>query len=97
MAKVFLHYEPSTPMEINMFLFNLAKIGRCQFASLQAQLMTKIHHRNLVPLIGYCNERQHLGLVYEYMTNGNVQEYLSTTNTAVLSWDHRLRIVVDTA
>ena len=63
MAKVFLHYEPSTPMEINMFLFNLAKIGRCQFASLQAQLMTKIHHRNLVPLIGYCNERQHLGLV----------------------------------
>uniref|UniRef100_F6I3L4 Protein kinase domain-containing protein n=1 Tax=Vitis vinifera TaxID=29760 RepID=F6I3L4_VITVI len=97
MAKVFLHYEPSTPMEIYRFLFNLAKIGRCQFASLQAQLMTKIHHRNLVPLIGYYNERQHLGLVYEYMTNGNLQEYLSTTNTAVLSWDHRLRIVVDTA
>ena len=31
------------------------------------------------------------------MTNGNLQEYLSTTNTVVLSWDHRLRIVVDTA
>ncbi|KAI8544547.1 hypothetical protein RHMOL_Rhmol08G0305600 [Rhododendron molle] len=44
---------------------------------IQARLLTKVHHRNLVSIIGYCNEGQHMGLVYEYMANGTVKEHLS--------------------
>lgn len=44
---------------------------------LQAQLLMIVHHRNLVSLIGYCDEGDKLGLIYEYMANGNLQSHIS--------------------
>ena len=38
--------------------------------------MTKVHHRNLVSLIGYCWEKDHLALVYEYMSQGSLFDHL---------------------
>lgn len=35
-----------------------------------------VHHRNLVSLIGYCDDRHNKALIYEYMTNGNLKQYL---------------------
>jgi len=43
---------------------------------MQAQLLTIVHHRNLVSLIGYCNEGEIKALIYEYMANGNLQQQL---------------------
>jgi len=43
---------------------------------MQAQLLMIVHHRNLVPLIGYCDGGQIRALIYEYMTNGNLQHFL---------------------
>ncbi|WJZ94439.1 hypothetical protein VitviT2T_013299 [Vitis vinifera] len=65
----------------------------------EAQLLTKVHHRNLAPLIGYCNEGRYKGIVYEYMANGNLREHLSGAgkDTPVLSWEQRLQIAVDAA
>ncbi|KAF7136040.1 hypothetical protein RHSIM_Rhsim08G0229800 [Rhododendron simsii] len=61
------------------------------------QLLTKVHHRNLVSIIGYCNEGQHMGLVYEYMANGTIKEHLSEKNPKILSWEKRLQIACDAA
>ncbi|PNX89855.1 receptor-like protein kinase, partial [Trifolium pratense] len=49
--------------------------GYKEFKS-EAQLLTMVHHRNLVSLIGYCNEDEIKALVYEYMANGNLKELL---------------------
>jgi serine/threonine protein kinase len=43
---------------------------------MQAQLLTIVHHRNLVSLIGYCDEGEIKALVYEYMASGNLQQLL---------------------
>jgi len=43
---------------------------------MQTQLLTILHHRNLVSLIGYCDEIEVKALIYEYMANGNVQQHL---------------------
>ncbi|KAF3777010.1 hypothetical protein EJ110_NYTH36200 [Nymphaea thermarum] len=38
----------------------------------ELKIMMKIHHKNLVSLVGLCKERQELILVYEYMANGSL-------------------------
>ncbi|KAK0598521.1 hypothetical protein LWI29_035548 [Acer saccharum] len=43
----------------------------------QVKLLMRVHHRNLTNLIGYCNEDNNMGLVFEYMANGNLQQHLS--------------------
>jgi serine/threonine protein kinase len=36
----------------------------------------RIHHKNLVSLIGYCKEKNNLVLVLEYMSEGSLQDHL---------------------
>ncbi|CAN8270362.1 unnamed protein product [Cochlearia groenlandica] len=38
--------------------------------------LSKIRHCNVVSLLGTCNENRHQILVYEYLFNGNVRDYL---------------------
>ncbi|KAK0594998.1 hypothetical protein LWI29_002465 [Acer saccharum] len=49
----------------------------------EAQLLMVVHHRNLVSLIGYCDDRENKALIYEYMVNGNLQQHLSETTNMV--------------
>lgn len=37
----------------------------------------RIYHRNLASFIGYCDDADNLALIYEYMANGNLKDYLS--------------------
>jgi serine/threonine protein kinase len=51
---------------------------------MQAQLLMIVHHRNLVPLIGYCDEGEIKALIYEYMANGNLHQHLQGNLNFVL-------------
>ncbi|RVX17124.1 putative leucine-rich repeat receptor-like protein kinase [Vitis vinifera] len=68
-----------------------------ELAIVQAQRFTRVHHKNLVSLIGYCDKGSRMMLVYEHMAKGNLKEYLSVKNEVVLSWEQRLRIAIDAA
>jgi hypothetical protein len=48
----------------------------CMCYLLQVELLSRIHHRNLVTLVGYCDEGSHQMLVYEFLHKGNLQEHL---------------------
>ncbi|KAF0915189.1 hypothetical protein E2562_034149 [Oryza meyeriana var. granulata] len=65
----------------------------------EVQSLTKVHHRNLVSLHGYCWEKDHLALVYEYMSSGNLCDYLrgKTSMGGTLNWVTRVRVVLDAA
>ncbi|KAK0595963.1 hypothetical protein LWI29_011494 [Acer saccharum] len=65
--------------------------------AVKAQLLMVVHHRNLVSLIGYCDDHENKALIYEYMVKGNLQQHLSGTDTCMLSWCERLQIAVDAA
>lgn len=43
----------------------------------QVELLLRVHHTNLVSLVGYCDERGHLALIYEYMSNVDLKHHLS--------------------
>ncbi len=45
-----------------------------------------MNHRNLVSLIGYCWEKDHLALVYEYMSSGNLSDYLRGLSIAIFKY-----------
>ncbi|XP_038696402.1 probable LRR receptor-like serine/threonine-protein kinase At4g29180 [Tripterygium wilfordii] len=67
--------------------------GPAEFRN-EAELLMRVHHRNLASFVGYCNDNNNLALLYEYMANGNLKDYLSATN---LSWEMRLRAAIDAA
>jgi hypothetical protein len=55
--------------------------------------LSRLRHRNLVQLLGYCRRRGELVLVYEYMANGSLDRHLFDPDRTALSWDQRARIV----
>lgn len=71
--------------------------GTKQFLT-EVSLLSRIHHRNLVPLIGYCEEANHRILVYEYMHNGTLRDHIhDPIKQRQLDWLTRLRIAEDAA
>ncbi|GLU10885.1 hypothetical protein SLE2022_276620 [Rubroshorea leprosula] len=61
----------------------------------EVSLLGRLHHRNLVNLVGYCvDKRQHM-LVYEFMSNGSLENLLYGEETRVLNWEERLQIALD--
>ncbi|GMG98342.1 hypothetical protein Nepgr_000182 [Nepenthes gracilis] len=63
-------------------------------------LLSRVHHKHLVGLVGFCLEKDERLLVYEYMSNGALHHHLHGTNegsSAVNSWRMRIKIALDTA
>ncbi|XP_074568151.1 putative serine/threonine-protein kinase-like protein CCR3 [Curcuma longa] len=63
--------------------------------------LSRLHHKHLVGLVGYCEEREERLLVYEYMKNGALYDHLHPKNedsSSVLnSWKMRIRVLLDAA
>ncbi|CAL4945178.1 unnamed protein product [Urochloa decumbens] len=60
--------------------------------------MSRLRHRNLVQLLGYCRRRGELILVYDYMVNGSLDKHLFYDgDKPALSWERRAKIVRDVA
>ncbi|GLJ31653.1 hypothetical protein SUGI_0635930 [Cryptomeria japonica] len=76
------------------------KQGEHEFR-VEVDLLSRLHSPYLLELIGYCADQDHRLLVYEYMSNGNLQEHLysdgSPGNPPLLDWGTRLRIALDAA
>lgn len=43
---------------------------------LQVMLLGRLHHRNLVNLVGYCAEKGQHMLIYAYMSKGSLASHL---------------------
>ncbi|XP_060672882.1 LEAF RUST 10 DISEASE-RESISTANCE LOCUS RECEPTOR-LIKE PROTEIN KINASE-like 2.8 isoform X1 [Ziziphus jujuba] len=57
-----------------------------------------IHHVNLVRMIGFCVEKSHRLLVYQYMRNGSLDKWIfHKTYELLLSWQQRKKIILDIA
>ncbi|KAK4358315.1 hypothetical protein RND71_023925 [Anisodus tanguticus] len=71
--------------------------GTKQFAT-EVALLSRIHHRDLVPLIGYYEDDHQRMLVYEYMHNGTLRDHVNeSSDKKHLDWLARLHIAEDAA
>ncbi|MQM12305.1 hypothetical protein Taro_045223 [Colocasia esculenta] len=79
-------------------LSQLSSQGSKEFQA-EAVLLTWVHHKNLVSLLGYCHDERNLALIYEYMGQGSLQDHLSgkIDSLGVLSWEQRVKIAFQAA
>ncbi|XP_043708933.1 putative serine/threonine-protein kinase-like protein CCR3 [Telopea speciosissima] len=65
--------------------------------------LSRLHHKYLVRLVGFCEEKDEKLLVYDYMKNGALYDHLHSKNnveksSSVLnSWKMRIKILLDAA
>ncbi|KAL2454570.1 Leucine-rich repeat protein kinase family protein [Abeliophyllum distichum] len=83
----------------------LVAIKRAQQGSMQGglefkteiELLSRVHHKNVVSLVGFCFEQGEQMLVYEYIANGTLKDSLSGRSGIRLDWMRRLRIALGAA
>nr|XP_043630102.1 L-type lectin-domain containing receptor kinase IX.1-like [Erigeron canadensis] len=67
-----------------------SKQGIKQYAA-EVRIISRLRHRNLVQLTGWCHEKGELLLVYEFMEKGSLDLHLFKQKS-LLTWDTRYKI-----
>ncbi|KAK4263725.1 hypothetical protein QN277_029102 [Acacia crassicarpa] len=63
----------------------------------EVEIISRIHHRHLVSLVGYCVLDTRRLLVYDYVPNKTLYHHLHGEGMPVLSWEKRVKIAVGAA
>ncbi|KAL2922290.1 hypothetical protein RDABS01_013781 [Bienertia sinuspersici] len=86
-----------TPVAIKRLLNNLGQAEK-EFR-VEVEAIGHVRHKNLVRLLGYCIEGTHRLLVYEYVNNGNLEQWLhgAMRQYGNLTWEARMKVLIGTA
>ncbi|XP_004302336.1 PREDICTED: probable receptor-like protein kinase At5g18500 [Fragaria vesca subsp. vesca] len=86
-----------TPVAVKKILNNLGQAEK-EFR-VEVEAIGHVRHKNLVRLLGYCVEGTHRMLVYEYVNNGNLEQWLhgAMRHHGYLTWEARIKVLLGTA
>ncbi|KAI4330351.1 hypothetical protein MLD38_028648 [Melastoma candidum] len=63
----------------------------------EVEIISRVHHRHLVSLVGYCISGGQRMLVYEFIPNKTLEYHLYGSGLVVMDWPTRLRIATGSA
>ncbi|XP_071693714.1 probable serine/threonine-protein kinase At1g01540 isoform X1 [Rutidosis leptorrhynchoides] len=65
----------------------------------EVEAIGRVRHKNLLRLLGYCAEGAHRILVYEYVNNGNLEQWIhgDVGPCSPLTWEIRMKIIIGVA
>ncbi|XP_010273739.1 PREDICTED: L-type lectin-domain containing receptor kinase IX.1-like [Nelumbo nucifera] len=72
-----------------------SKQGIKEYVS-EVKIISRLRHKNLVQLVGWCHQRKEFVLVYEFMPNGSLDTHLFGRQ-ALLTWERRYNIALGLA
>ncbi|XP_044503355.1 probable receptor-like protein kinase At2g42960 [Mangifera indica] len=86
-----------TEVAVKKLLNNLGQAEK-EFR-VEVETIGHVRHKNLVRLLGYCIEGVHRMLVYEYVNNGNLEQWLhgAMRQHGALTWEARMKVILGTA
>ncbi|KAI9092761.1 hypothetical protein K1719_027558 [Acacia pycnantha] len=86
-----------TEVAVKKILNNLGQAEK-EFR-VEVEAIGHVRHKNLVRLLGYCIEGVHRMLVYEYVNNGNLEQWLhgAMRQHGTLTWEDRMKVITGTA
>lgn len=79
----------------------IKKMGK-EAAYNEVNMLSRMNHFNLIKLRGYCEHKGQLFLVFEYMKNGSLRQWLRSKGTKIITqegqgWSQRVQIALDIA
>ncbi|RAL47264.1 hypothetical protein DM860_013229 [Cuscuta australis] len=89
--------DDNTTIAVKNLLNNRGQAER-EF-KVEVEAIGRVRHKNLVRLLGYCAEGAHRMLVYEYVNNGNLEQWLhgDVGPCSPLTWEIRMNIILGCA
>ncbi|XP_074280959.1 proline-rich receptor-like protein kinase PERK15 isoform X1 [Silene latifolia] len=63
----------------------------------EVEIISRVHHRHLVSLVGYCITGSHRLLVYEFVPNSTLEFHLHGKGQPTMDWPTRLKIALGSA
>ncbi|KAJ8630976.1 hypothetical protein MRB53_024299 [Persea americana] len=89
--------EDNTQVAVKNLLNNRGQAEK-EF-KVEVETIGRVRHKNLVRLLGYCAEGAYRMLVYEYVDNGNLEQWLhgDVGPCSSLTWEIRMNVILGTA
>ncbi|PHT83391.1 Serine/threonine-protein kinase-like protein CCR4 [Capsicum annuum] len=64
----------------------------------ELEFLSRLNHKNLVRLLGYCEDNNERVLVFEYRNNGTLHDHLHRLeNSPLTSWTARIKVALNAA
>ncbi|KAF7829357.1 proline-rich receptor-like protein kinase PERK13 [Senna tora] len=63
----------------------------------EVEIISRVHHRHLVSLVGFCTADHRRVLIYEFLPNKTLEHHLHAKGEQVLDWDKRMKIAIGSA
>ncbi|KAI4377754.1 hypothetical protein MLD38_015333 [Melastoma candidum] len=63
----------------------------------EVEIISRVHHKHLVSLVGYCITGSQRMLVYEFVPNNNMEFHLHGKGRPTMEWPTRLKIALGSA
>lgn len=76
---------------------DMSNRGAKEDYEIEVRLISNVHHRNLVRLLGCYTKGSELLLVLEYMENGSLDRFLYGDRRGSLNWKQRFDMIFGTA
>ncbi|WCJ25423.1 Protein kinase superfamily protein [Euphorbia peplus] len=63
----------------------------------EVEIISRVHHRHLVSLVGYCSSQNQRLLVYEFVPNDTLHFHLHDEGRPVMDWETRVKVAAGAA